>query len=180
MYNKTDRKVKSTIVKDYCTKLGTKQVWGWKHVHRKIFSVIYIRNIYIYIYIYYGEVYQDINESFCIIRSSFLMYIFTHYRQKWLVDIILYHHEVQICLKLTNLDFTFMLHYGQRITQVCFNSISMDSDYRNAVLMQCLCLWTANMALIFAVFFSWFLWPTMSRFILWWRHQHFLKLSLTV
>ena len=44
-----------------------------------------------------------------------------------------------------------MLHYGQRITQVCFNSISMDSDYHNAVI--CLCLWTANNALIFAVFF---------------------------
>ena len=43
-----------------------------------------------------------------------------------------------------------MLHYGQRITQVCFNSISMDSDYRNAVFMQC--LWTASNALIFAVF----------------------------
>ena len=26
-----------------------------------------------------------------------------------------------------------MLHYGQRVTQVCFNSISMDSDYHNAV-----------------------------------------------
>ena len=25
------------------------------------------------------EVYQDVNESFCIIRSSFLMSIFTHY-----------------------------------------------------------------------------------------------------
>ena len=43
-----------------------------------------------------------------------------------------------------------MLHYGQRITQVCFNSVSMDSDYRNAVFMQC--LWTASNALIFAVF----------------------------
>ena len=47
-----------------------------------------------------------------------------------------------------------MLQYGQRITQVCFNSIAMDSDYHNAVFMQCLCLWTANNALIFAVFFS--------------------------
>ena len=27
--------------------------------------------MYIYIYVYYGEVYQDANESFCIIRSSF-------------------------------------------------------------------------------------------------------------
>ena len=26
-----------------------------------------------------------------------------------------------------------MLHYGQRITQVSFSSISMDSDYDNAV-----------------------------------------------
>ena len=45
--------------------------------------------IYIYIYIYMysrescknttEEVYQDVNETFCIIRSSFLMSIFTHY-----------------------------------------------------------------------------------------------------
>ena len=26
-----------------------------------------------------------------------------------------------------------MLYYGQDITQVCFNSIFMDSDYHNAV-----------------------------------------------
>ena len=26
-----------------------------------------------------------------------------------------------------------MLHYRQRITQVCINSITMDSDYHNAV-----------------------------------------------
>ena len=43
------------------------------------------------------------------------------------------HHEVQIRLKLIYLNFIFMLHYGQRITQVCFSSISMDSDYHNAV-----------------------------------------------
>ena len=30
----------------------------------------------------------------------------------------------------------------------------MDSDYHKAVFMQCLCLWTANNALIFAVLFS--------------------------
>ena len=81
------------------------------------------------------------------------MYIFTHYRQNWVVDVILYCHEVKIRLKLIYSDFIFMLHYGQRITQVCFNSISMDIDYHNAVFMQCLCLWTANNALIFTVFF---------------------------
>ena len=43
------------------------------------------------------------------------------------------HHEVQICLKLVYLDFIFRLHYGQRITQVSFSSISMDYDYYNAV-----------------------------------------------
>ena len=44
------------------------------------------------------------------------------------------HHEMQIRLKLTYLDdFISMLHYGQRITQVCFSSISMDSDYHNVV-----------------------------------------------
>ena len=61
------------------------------------------------------------------------MYIFTHCWKKWLVDAILYRQEVQICLKLIYLDFSFMLHYGQQITQVCFNSISVDSDYHSAV-----------------------------------------------
>ena len=42
-------------------------------------------------------------------------------------------HEVQIRLKLIYLDFIFILHYGQRITQASFSSISMDSDYHNAV-----------------------------------------------
>ena len=84
------------------------------------------------------------------------MYIFTHYWQKWLVDVILYRHEVRICLKLIYLDFIFMLHYGQRITQVCFNSIFMESDYHSAAFMQCLRLWTANNAFIFAVFLSFF------------------------
>ena len=73
------------------------------------------------------------------------------------LDVILYRHEVQIRSKLIYLDFIFMLHYEHRITQVCFNLISMDSDYDNAVFMQCLCLWTVNNALIFAVFFSRFL-----------------------
>ena len=40
---------------------------------------------------------------------------------------------MQIRLKLIYLGFIFMLHYGQRITQVCFSSTSMDSDYHNAV-----------------------------------------------
>ena len=35
--------------------------------------------------------------------------------------------------KYIYLDFIFMLHYGQQIMQVCFNSISMDSDYHNTV-----------------------------------------------
>ena len=43
------------------------------------------------------------------------------------------HHKVQIRLKLIYLDFNFMLHYGQLITQISFSSISMDSDYHNAV-----------------------------------------------
>ena len=43
------------------------------------------------------------------------------------------HHEVQIRLKLIYLDFIFMLHYGQRITQASFSSISIHSDYHNAV-----------------------------------------------
>ena len=42
-------------------------------------------------------------------------------------------HEVQIRLQLIYLDFIFMLNYAQRITQVCFNLICMDSDYHNAV-----------------------------------------------
>ena len=73
------------------------------------------------------------------------------------LDVILYRHEVQIRSKLIYLDFIFMLHYEHRITQVWFNLISMDSDYDNAVFMQCFCLWTVNNALIFAVFFSRFL-----------------------
>ena len=32
-------------------------------------------------------------------------------------------------------DFIFMLHYGQRITPVCFNSISMDSEYQNELFL---------------------------------------------
>ena len=36
------------------------------------------------------EVYQDVNESFCIIRSSLLISIFTHYWQKWFIDVRLY------------------------------------------------------------------------------------------
>ena len=85
------------------------------------------------------------------------MYLFTHYWQKWLAGVILYCHEVQIRLKLIYLDFIFLLHYGQRITQVCFN----------VVFMQCLCFWTVNNDLIFAVFFS-------CVFL-----QHSQKLSLT-
>ena len=42
-------------------------------------------------------------------------------------------HEVQIRLKLMYIDFIVMLHYGQRITQASFSSISMDSDYHSAV-----------------------------------------------
>ena len=36
------------------------------------------------------EVYQDVNESFCILRGRFFMSIFTHYRLKCLVNVILY------------------------------------------------------------------------------------------
>ena len=45
-----------------------------------------------------------------------------------------------------------MLHHGKRITQVCFSSSSMGSDYHNAGLglWTYLGLWTANNALIFA------------------------------
>ena len=42
-------------------------------------------------------------------------------------------HDVQIRLKLINLNFIFMLHYGQEITQVCLSSIFMDSYCHNAV-----------------------------------------------
>ena len=61
------------------------------------------------------------------------MSIFTHYRKNGLLMQDYIHHEVQIRLKLIYLDFIFMLHYGQRITKVCFSSISVDSDYHNAV-----------------------------------------------
>ena len=104
----------------------------------------WLYNIYIYIYIY----------IFILLEVVYLMHIFTHYWQKWLVDVILYRHEIQICLKLIYLDSIFMLHCGQRIMQVCFNSIS------------CVFL------LIFVAYHI--------TFNLWWRHQHSLKLSLTV
>ena len=56
---------------------------------------------------------------------------------------------MQIRLKPIYLDFIFMLHYGRRITQICFSSISMDSEIPCSI---CLCLWIANNALIFVVF----------------------------
>ena len=83
------------------------------HTHIYIYICTYIY-IYIYIY-YYGEVYQDVNV---------------------LLEVVSLFHSllaIQIHLKLIYLDFIFMLHYEQRITQVCFNSFSMDSDYHNAV-----------------------------------------------
>ena len=45
------------------------------------------------------------------------------------------HHEVQIRLKPIYLDFIFMLHYGHRLTHICFSSISMDNDHHNAVFL---------------------------------------------
>ena len=86
-------------------------------------------------------------------------------------------NKVQIRLKLIYLDFIFVLHYGQPITQVCFSSISMDRDYHNAELAYA--YGRANIALIFTVIFP-HLCSLPCCFILWWRHQHCLKLSLTV
>ena len=42
---------------------------------------------------------------------------------------------MQIRLQPVYFNFIFALHYGQRITQVSFNSISMDREYQNAVFM---------------------------------------------
>ena len=126
IYNKTNRKAKPTIVNYYCTfgvsitelqvryKRSLRMETG-THTHIYIYIYIYIWYIYIYIY-YYGEVYQDVNV---------------------LLEVVSLFHSlltIQIHLKLIYLDFIFMLHYEQRITQVCFNSFSiMDSDYHNAV-----------------------------------------------
>ena len=69
MYNKTDRKVKPTIVKDYCTfgvSITEVQV-RYKIIFRMETRTKGQKNTPSV----YGEVYQDINESFYIIRSSF-------------------------------------------------------------------------------------------------------------
>ena len=43
---------------------------------------------------------------------------------------LFYIHQIRLKLIFTLL---FLLHYRQQLTQVCFSSISMDSDYQNAV-----------------------------------------------
>ena len=63
-------------------KLGTKEVWGWKHVRRsrKIPSPI-------------TEKFTKMKTKvFVLLEVVLLMYIFTHYWQKWLVDVVLYRH----------------------------------------------------------------------------------------
>ena len=40
---------------------------------------------------------------------------------------------VKMRLDFIFLNFILMCHYKQRIMQICFRSISMDSDYHNAV-----------------------------------------------
>ena len=138
MYHKTDRKVKPTIVKDYCTlsvSITELQVRYKRSLRMKTCTQVQKNTLS-----YYGEVYQDVNESFCIIRSSsFDVYIHSLLTKMacWCSPISSY--RLQIHLELIYLDFSFMLHHGQRITQVRFNSISMDSDYHNVVFMQCLC-----------------------------------------
>ena len=69
MYNKTDRKVKLTIVKDYCTfgvSITEVQVKYKRSFRMKTGTQGQKNTLSVY-----GEVYQDINKSFCIIRSSF-------------------------------------------------------------------------------------------------------------
>ena len=63
-------------------KLGTKEVYGWKQVH-----------IYIY---YYGEVYQDVNESFCIIRSSFFVSLTTDNTDSFETDLFGFYFYVTL------------------------------------------------------------------------------------
>ena len=86
MHNKTYRKVKPAIEKDHCTcgvSITELQVRYKRNFRTETHTqgqknTLYLIYIYIYIYtyicidIYYGDVYQDVNESFCIIRSSFL------------------------------------------------------------------------------------------------------------
>ena len=134
MYHKTDRKVKPTIVKDYCTLSVSIRELQVRYKRMKTRTQVQKNTLS-----HYGEVYQDVNESFCIIRSSsFDVYIHS-LLTKWLVDVVLCRHEVRNRLELIYLDFIFMLHHEQRITQARFNSISIDSDYHNVVFMQCLC-----------------------------------------
>ena len=135
MYHKTDRKVKPTIVKDYCTLSVSITELQVRYKRMKTRTQVQKNTLS-----HYGEVYQDVNESFCIIRSiSFDVYIHSLLTKMacWCSPMSSY--RLQIRLELIYLDFIFMLHYEQRITQVRFNSISMDSDYHNVVFMQCLC-----------------------------------------
>ena len=71
MYHKTDRKVKPTIVKDYCTLSVSIRELQVRYKRMKTRTQVQKNTLS-----HYGEVYQDVNESFCIIRSiSFDVYI---------------------------------------------------------------------------------------------------------
>ena len=74
----------------------------------------------------------------------------------FLVSILNFVYKIEVGsrhrFKLIYLDLIFMLHYGLRITEVCFNSISINSDYHNAVFV---CVYEQRITpWIFAVFFS--------------------------
>ena len=90
---------------------------------------IYTYNIYIYIYIYITEKFTEMQTKvFVLLEVFFLMYIFTHYWQKWLVEVILYRHEVQIRLKLICLNFIFMVREGHWLSQCSVYAMFMFTD----------------------------------------------------
>ena len=82
------------------------------------------------------------NESFCIIRNSFLMSIFADYWQKWFVDVILYSPWS------TDLFETYPFTFYFYVTLWTANNASLFRfNFYRQWLSQCsiwLCLWTAN------------------------------------
>ena len=99
-------------------------VWSW------VFIPLLVIYIYIYIYIYISHIiflkYIYFN-TFVLLEVDFNVY-FHSLLTKMAFDVILY-SPWSTGLFETHL-FGF---YCQRITKVCFNSISMDNDYYSAV-----------------------------------------------
>ena len=96
------------------------------------------------------ENYQDVNESFCIIISSFLMSILTHYWQKWFFDVSLYSPWSAYLFETHLFGFYFYITLWTA-NYASFFEFNLDGEWFSHSSI-CLCLWTANNALIFVVF----------------------------